>query len=273
MTAESKLKECSFFLVRYVPDLVRDEFLNIGLFLHSPEEDYFDCLFTDDLRRIKRFHQQADLEFLRELQPYFEQQIKERETEIEDFLKEMQESFSNVIQVSPPRPCRLQDPQAEMQELFGRYVGTRLAGPPAKDTRMRIRQRLHGAFESAGVLGHKLFEKNIPAEQWTTKGDPLRFDFGYKPLPSESKRNGRVKLIHALSLKRDADLAKVLAYTIVRVRDKEPAELTAVVEGLPAAGDEAALFSQRALEEVHIRLQPLATVDAFAQGVLLEMTG
>jgi hypothetical protein len=37
--ANETLKQCSFLLVQYVPDLVRGEFLNIGLFLHCPEEE------------------------------------------------------------------------------------------------------------------------------------------------------------------------------------------------------------------------------------------
>ena len=60
MAPDTKLKECSYFLVRYVPDLVRDEGLNIGLLLHSPEEEYLDCLFTDDVHRIRRFHQRSE---------------------------------------------------------------------------------------------------------------------------------------------------------------------------------------------------------------------
>ena len=79
MAEESQPKRCSFFLIRYVPDVVRDEGLNIGVFLYSRQEEYLDCLFTDDFRRVRRFHPQADLALLRELQAHFEQEIKERE--------------------------------------------------------------------------------------------------------------------------------------------------------------------------------------------------
>jgi hypothetical protein len=79
------------------------------------------------------------------------------------------------------------------------------------------------------------------------------------------------KFVHALSLKRDSELAKVLVYTLDRVRAKERAELTAVVEALSAAGDEAAQFSQRILEEGRIAVQPLATVDEYAQSVRREL--
>jgi len=111
MAEESKVKPCAFFLVQYVPDLVRDEALNIGLFLHSPQEKYLGCLFTDDFRRVKRFHPQADLELLRELQQDFEQQIDEHLGDLEAYIQYMQESFSNLIQVTAPRTCLLRDPR------------------------------------------------------------------------------------------------------------------------------------------------------------------
>ncbi len=269
MAEERKLKECSLFLVRYVPDAVRDEFLNIGLFLHSPQEKFLGCLFTDDFDRLKRFHQRADLELLRELQQHFEQEIDEHGEDLEGYIRNMQESYSNLIQVTAPRACLVKDPQAEIQELFARYVGSRVSGPPPPESRLRIKQRLTAAFVRAGVW--ERLEKRIPAEQWTQKGDPFTFDFGYRPLLVASQPNGHIKLVHALSLKRDTDLAKVLAFTIERVRRKEAADLTAVVEALPDAADEAATFNQSTLEEAQIRLQLLSGLDDYAQSVRSEL--
>ena len=265
----SNLKECSFFLVRYVPDLVRDEALNIGVFLYHPAEKYLGCLFTDDLRRLKRLHPQADAEFLRELQTHFEQQIEQRESDLEGFIREMQESYSNLVQVTSPQPCLLQDPQAEIQGLFERYVGTRPTSLAAEDTRLRIKQRLTAAFARAGVW--ERLEKRIPAEQWTKPGDPFTFDYGYRPLEVAGKANGHIQLVHALSLKRDTGLAKVLAYTVGRAREKEPAELTAVVEALAAPADKLARASQEILEEGRIRIQPLASVDDYALSIHREL--
>ena len=268
---ESKLKSCSFFLVRYVPDIVRDEGLNIGLFLYSPEEEYLDCLFTDDFRRLRAFHPQADLELLRELPGHFEQEIKDRERELEQFIREMQESYSNLIQVTPPRPCLAADPQAELQSLFARYVGAPAAAALEQHTRMRIKQRLNDALQRHGPLDYKPFEKRIPAAQWTSPGDPFTFDYGYRPLVVDGKPNGHVRFIHALSLQRDNDLAHVLANTLRYVRQKEPAELTAVVEGFPLPGDDVAAHSRQVLEDARIALQPLAGVDDFAQSIRREL--
>lgn len=270
MAGEVQLKPCSFFLVRYVPDIVRDEGLNIGLFLYSPQEEYLDCLFTDDFRRVRSFHPQADLDLLKDLPQHFEDEIRKREDRLADFVREMQESYSNLIQVTTPRTCLAADPQAEMQNLFARYVGSPLAATLAQDTRMRIKQRLTDALSRHGVL--ERVEKRIPAAQWTGAGDPFAFDFGYRPLELGGKPNGHIKLIHALSLRRDNDLAHVLANVMVNyVRKKEPAELTAVVEGLPQPGDETALHSQRILADARIALQPLSGLDDYAQSIRREL--
>lgn len=273
MTEKSKSrKECSLFVVQYVPDLVRGEFVNIGLFLHSPEERYLGCLFTDDFRRIRRFHPNADVEFLRQLQQDFEQQIDEHGDDLEGYLAFMQNSFSNLIQLTAPRACTLDDPQTEIQDLFARYVGARLSGPSPQDTRLRIKQRLTTAFVRAGVW--EKLDKRVPASAWTHAGDPFTFDYGYKPLFVEGllgHTNGRIKFVHALSLKRDNELAAVLKDRILKVRAKEPADLVTVVEALPGAPDATARSTQTILEEAAIRIQPLAGLDGFAQSVRREL--
>ncbi|MEJ2009578.1 MAG: DUF3037 domain-containing protein [Acidobacteriota bacterium] len=270
MADTEKYKECSLYLVHYVPDLVRGEFLNIGLFLFSPQENYLGCLFTDDFRRIKRFHPQADLDFLRDLQQDFEQQIDEHSDELESYLNWMEQSFSNLVQISPVRACLLRDPAAEIQNLFDRYVGARLEGPLPVDTRVRIKQRLRLSLVRAGVWEH--LERNIPAARWTQPGDRFSFDFGYRPLEIAGKPNGHVKFIHSLSLKRDVELAKVLVYTMEHVRRSEPAELTAVVEGMAGKDDEAATLSQNILEEGGIAIQPVTLADEYAQTIRRELT-
>jgi Protein of unknown function (DUF3037) len=270
MADAEKFKECSLYLVQYVPDVVRGEFLNIGLFLFSPEENYLGCLFTDDFRRVKRFHPQADLEFLRELQQDFEQQIDEHSDELESYLGWMEQSFSNLVQIAPVRACLLSDPATEIQDLFNRYVGARVAGPLPVDTRVRIKQRLRLSLVRAGVLDH--LERGIPAARWTQPGDPFTFDFGYRPLEIAGRPNGHIKFIHSLSLKRDVELAKVMVYTMDHVRRNEPAELTAVVEGVAAKDDEAATLSQNILVEAGIAIQPVTLADEYAQSIRRELS-
>jgi hypothetical protein len=271
MADVSSLKACSYYVVRYVPNAEREEFLNIGLLLYSPEEQFLDCLFTRDFRPIKRFHRQADLEFLRDLQGHFEQQIQQHEDHLQIFLDEMRQSLSHIIQLAPARPVLAAEPQAQLPQLFERLVGKRPVDVPAARTRMRIKQQLVEALSRIRVFSDKRFERRIPAEPLTHPGNPFHFDFGYRPPLAAGKPNGHLKLIHALSLHRDHELASVLSITFGYVRAKQPAELTAIIEGLPARGDKTADHSFRILRDAEITLRPLADVDAYAQSIRNEL--
>jgi len=280
MSSELKLKRCYFFLLRYVPDLQRDEALNIGVFVHSPEEKYLGCLFTDDFRRVRRLHAGADLELLRALPQHFDHEIDHRGDDLEAYIREMQESYSNLIQVSDPRPCLLADPQSEIRRLFARYVGAPSRSAAPDDTRLRIKQRLTAALARAGAW--ERIEKRVPAAQWTGKGDPFVFDYGYRTvsearigqgatLPSPSAPVSRIKLIHALSLQRDTMLARALVFTMTTARKREAVGLTAVVEARAVAGFPAAFYTESLLEENGIAVQPLAGIDQFAESVQREL--
>jgi hypothetical protein len=267
MVDESNWKACSYYLVRYVPNAEREEFLNIGLLLHSAGEQFLDCLFTRDLRRIKRFHPQADLEFLRDLQSHFEQQIQQHEDNLPGFIEEMEQSLSHLIQLAPARPVLAAEPRRQLQQLFERLVGERQADFPAADTRMRIKQCLVEALRRARVFDDKRFEKRIPAEPLTHSGNPFHFDFGYRPAMAAGKPNGHLKLLHALSLHRDHEMASVLSLTMSYIREQQPAELTAIIEGWPMRGDKTAVHSHRILRDAGIVMRPLAEVDALAQSI------
>jgi len=66
-------------------------------------------------------------------------------------------------------------------------------------------------------------------------------------------------------------LPSALAYRIGRVRDQEPAELTAVVARLATEKDAVAWSAQKILSDNDIHLQPLATVDEYARSVYREL--
>jgi hypothetical protein len=78
--------------------------------------------------------------------------------------------------------------------------------------------------------------KRIAAARYTRPGDSLRIDCGYRP-------NGVVKMLHAVSLDADAELAKVLAFSAPALREgvgrveKAELELTAIVEPLRTNGE------------------------------------
>ncbi len=262
MMSANLLKQCSLFVVRYVPNIVRSEGLNVGVLLYCPEERYLGCLFAGNFRRLRRLDAHADLSLLSKLQQDFERQIDEHEADLEDYLRDLTGSLSNMIQLEGPRGCLLEDPPSEIHDVYERYVGIGKAKAANENTRLWIKQRLAGAFVRAGVWDR--LEKKIPASRWTQPGDPFMFDYGYQP-------NGALKLIHALSLERDTQLAKTLAYTLDCVRRVDSAYLTAVVGGLPKAEDPVAEATHNILKEAGISILPLSEINALAAAVRMEL--
>jgi hypothetical protein len=137
---------------------------------------------------------------------------------------------------------------------------------------MRIKQRLVEALRRAHVFEDSRFEKRIPAEPLTHPGDPFYFDFGYRPPLAAGKPNGHLKLVHALSLHRDFELASVLSLTMGYVRSKQPAELTAIVEELPTKANKTAAHSARILKDAEITIRPLSEVDDLAASIHNELS-
>jgi hypothetical protein len=258
MTDGGKLKACSYYVVRYAPNVARDEGVNIGVLLYCAEDRYLGCLFTDDLGPIRRMDRHADRRLIGGLQQAFEQQIEEHEADQEAYLKSLCDSLSNAVRIEDPRPCLLTDPQTEIEELYTRAVGVSPLHPSHQDTRLKIKQRLTAALMRAGVW--ERIEKRIPAARWTKPGDAFTFDYGYRP-------NGRIHFVHALSLKRDTQLGKTLVYTLDCVRRKEEATLTAVVEAVPEGNDAPARATHDILQEGRIRVAAVAELETLTESI------
>jgi len=146
-----------------------------------------------------------------------------------------------------------------------------LTGPTEQAARRRIKHHMTDSLRRYGVLDHKSFDKNIDASLWTGAGDPFVFDFGYKPFEQAGKPNGRLKLIHTLSLQRDEELAKALMWTFDRVLKKEPCDLTVGHEDILGPDNALVRFSKGILQHEHVRLVPVSGFDAYAQSIRAEL--
>jgi len=56
--------QCEFFLLRYVPDAVRNEFVNIGVLLVEADAGFADIRLTKDWRRVRCLDSDVDVEML-----------------------------------------------------------------------------------------------------------------------------------------------------------------------------------------------------------------
>lgn len=259
------LKQLEFFLLRYVPDVVKDEFVNIGVVMLESAKNgagFADVCFTRDWRRVRCLDPEADIEMLEALERDFRGQLRETRGR-EALLRKLEDSFSNVIQLSATKGCLAEDPAKEMEALASMYLETPArAGRREASGRQRILAQMRDAFERAGVWA--LLSKEIAVEQYTHKGDPLKIDCGYRP-------NGVVKMFHAVSLASGVDAAKVLAFSYPQLAEgiakveRASSLLTAVVEDDLERGDEAIGFALTTLEKSRIAVAVTAEMPSLAE--------
>lgn len=262
-------RKCEFFLLRYVPDAVKDEFVNLGVVVYEAGEGggFADVRFTRDWRRVRCLDPDVDVEIFEALEADIREQLLLGASR-ELLLKKMEDSFSNAIQLTAPKALLAESPQEEIGRLAEIYLERGRRGGRAASGRQAIATRMRDEFERQGVW--PLMRKAIPVAEYTHKGDPLKIDCGYRP-------NGVVRLFHAVSLEADVNLAKVLAFSYPKIREgiaqKEQAktELMAIVEPELPADDEAIAFALATLRGGDIRVMTTAELPEIAERARLEL--
>ena len=220
--------QCRFFVLRYAPDAVKNEFINVGLVLLPPAGGA-QVRFTRDWSRVLCLDPEADVEMLQALEQDLRNQLREMNGDHDLLLRRIQDSFSNAIQPSEFQACLASSAVAEADELARLYLERPRRRQQAREPsgRVAIVARMRSEFEAAGVW--PLMQEKIPVSRYTRSGDPLKIDCGYSP-------NGTVKLFHAVTLSSDVNAAKVLAFSFpqlaqgIRKAEGKQALLTAVVE-------------------------------------------
>ena len=259
---EAKLQTCVYHILRYMPNLIRDEWVNIGVLLHWPEQKQHRLRLVgeeDELARLRRLHPEADLAVVRALQAELEARLAEHHSDLAGFVAALDETLSNVLQLSPQKAVLTEDFDAELDRLYRDQVAPpRVRGRVGLETgtRSALRTRINDVFRAAGVLGR--IERGFRVDEFTYRGDPMRLDYAYR-------RNGTRGFVHALALARDPAQAKALAFTAGRIRVKlGSTEFAAVTEAEPRPDNERHQFMAGLLSEQEIQIVPLARLSEYA---------
>ena len=225
-------RECEFFLLQYVPDPVRNEFVHVGVVLREMGGPVASVKFTSDWRRVRCLDPEADTGMLEGL----ESELRRRFQAEPDgnLMHVLEDSFSNSVQMTRGKAYLAESVEAGVEELMRMYVE-----PPKRERvsrlsgRAAIQAQMRTEFERAGVWD--LLRKRIAVAEYTRPGDPLRIDLGYRP-------NGVIRMFQAVSLETSSgaglEAAKALAFSAPALRagvervEKAALELTAVVEPL-----------------------------------------
>lgn len=259
--AEENLMTCTFRILRYVPNLLRDEWMNIGVLLVDPEGRLHVRVLEEEPQyaRLRRLYPAVDVAVLRALQADFEAKAAQPGGGAA-LVAAMEETLSNALQLGPQKAVLTANAGAELERLFHDQVEPAMYRPAGagerEHNRASIRNRARQVFDRAQINGR--LHHGVKVEEFTAPGDPFRLDFGWE--------NGTRGFLHSVALGRDSGQAKVLAYTAAAVREKLPdAEFTAITEAPPQRGNARQDFTARMLESSQIQIVPLAGLDQYAR--------
>jgi hypothetical protein len=264
-------KQLEFFLLRYVPDAVKDEFVNIGLVMLEPGANgagFADVRFTRDWRRVRCLDPQADVEMLEALQRDIRVQLAGTHDR-EALVRKLQDSMSNVIQLSSTKACLAEAPAEEIEVLAKLYMeAPKQSAARVAAGRQHILGKMREAFEQAGVW--KMLTHGIPVALYTQAGDPLKFDFGYRV-------GNSVKFFHAVSLRTSVDQAVTLASRYPAIaksitkKDQESSFLTAVVDDRLDRANDQVKFALGMMEEAQVKIAAAAEMAGIAETTRREL--
>ena len=259
----------SYRVLRYTPNLIRDEWVNIGVVLEDAKKQRARARLIEEpseFARVRRLHPNADENLLRALPGEFDVQLAATGASAA-WIEKMEQTLSNTLQFSPRQAVFAEDFDAELDRLYHDKVA-----PPARQgraaamvesTRAWIRMRLNDVFRRHRILAK--MQKSVKVEQFTQPGDPLRIDYAYR-------YNGTRGYLQALSLGRDPAQAKVLAYTAgcirarqARLGEQANSEFTAVTDVAPERENARHQFIVRLFDEQKIAIVPLPQVEMFAE--------
>lgn len=263
--------QCEFSLIRYVPDVVKGEFANIGVVLREAGGDGAVVRFTRDWARVRCLDADADVGLLEALESEIAERVRVGvERTGKTTLQLLEESLSNSVQMTEMRGTLAENMTVEMEQLMRMYVEPLKVAVARRKVsgRAAIAGTMRDQFERAGVW--RLMRKRIAAAQYTQVGDPLKIDCGY--------RNGKVRLFQAVSLDGDGEMAKGMAYSAAGLRDGVmrvegvELELTAVVEPVSTVSDEAMYrFGVGVMEREGLRVLTTADLRRVAETARREL--
>ncbi|MGB2623716.1 MAG: DUF3037 domain-containing protein [Candidatus Acidiferrum sp.] len=270
-TAESATAErtCAYRVLRYTPNLVRDEWVNIGVLLFDPQSGERRLRLIEEQEeyaRVRRLHPEADEALLRGLRDDLEDRFESARgaqghgsngggsngSALQELLRKWDDTLSNALQLAPQKGVLANDLDAELERLYGDHVavprGAARVGAPG--SRAQMRSYCSQVFRQARLWDR--IQKSVRASEFTFPGDPMRIDYSYR-------RNGTRGFLQTLSVSRAPGDAKGLAYTAERIAAR--AELKtefAVITDIELAGqNDRNRFVDRTLRDAGIEPVPL----------------
>lgn len=183
-----------YSVCRYVPDILRDEFINVGVLVHIPDEKSCHFYKTKNLARIRNFDDEVELDVISALLESLEYQFNTSTIHVpdlygieeHDFLKKETSYFVNQLQFSDIRTLTSENPHEDVKDLCDMYLYYDKK-KSERITKERVRR-----------LVSKMFMNSMLKSRVERNPSPMN-NFQQKPFDFVIKLNDRETLIKTLS--------------------------------------------------------------------------
>jgi Protein of unknown function (DUF3037) len=243
-------------ILRYVPNLLRDEWVNIGVLLYDPNTGERRLRLIEDtteFNRVRRLHPRFDETTLRGLRDHLESRFgaamisndnggpirsslrngegnpKPNSTDWFQVLEKWDATLSQSLQLADPKATIADDLNTEIDRLYNERVAVisvagqiRTARP---NSRVDMRRYCEQVFRQARIWDR--IERLVPIREFTFDSDRMKIDFGYRI----NRNRGFVQTVPITRNTADARLFADAARAIADFsKDRFDAELTAVTD-------------------------------------------
>ena len=139
--------------MRYVPDPVKNEFINIGVLLRDAGDPASTTVrFTRDWKRVRCLDPDADVAMLEGLETDLRLRLAAQgdgQGGVQPVLSMLQDSFSNAVQLTPAQGCLAESTAAQLEQLMRLYVEPR-KHPAVAKTAGRV--AIHGQISPNSAI-------------------------------------------------------------------------------------------------------------------------
>jgi hypothetical protein len=257
-----------FCLVQYCPDLARQEVVNVGVLLFSPEHDFLEARLATSNQRVRRFFgEHADhVLHINSMKAALTERLRVEKKvfrSLED-LTLFVETRANRIVLTPPKAVRVVNPAKDLDGLFATLV----AEPAKLDFAVAdqpLRTRLDQALSSPDLAAK--IRTSIPITIPVLKRE-ITIPFGFQ--------NGRFNLIQpatftqsSITKVRDAACRfAVEGDSLYQNRDPNLGDLQlVVVADFQRTGDEGAAAVMEMFQEYQVKLYTSFTLSDLEQEI------
>jgi hypothetical protein len=125
-TDEDPKNVFEYRILRYMPNQLRDEWVNIGVLLQETSGARRAMRLIEEpaeFARVRRVHPEADENLLRSLYPEFDARLRASVKDVELYLEKLDQNLSTVLQFSPPKGLLADNFDAELDRLTAEYAG------------------------------------------------------------------------------------------------------------------------------------------------------